>query len=170
MINRILPGIDHRYLAFRERAEIESYLLTVRQRRLALAELRGRTSVIADVVVSELKRRYPEFTRNRPQGFEKGRRDIALLTAFAGNAMFLGETESMDEQFTHWYRSILRSVHLSPGFMGDTFDAWLAGLRNELSDEAFILLMPAVKHLVGILSDLPAPVRNEDGQRLETIQ
>ena len=108
---------------------------------------------------------YPQFQRYHAQGFDKGVRDIELVTCMTANAMFLGEHETLDDMFTQWYWSILKALHISPQFMRDTFQQWRAALKAHLSEEAFLLMRPYAEHMSEKLSDLPVPVRDESGPR-----
>jgi hypothetical protein len=157
--------MDNRYLTARERADLSAYLATARVRRSALEEVRRTAVQVVDGVIADVRRMYPQFGKIRPQGFDKGHRDLVLLTHMAANAMFLGETDTIDAMFTHWYRSILKSVHVSPQFMADTFDLWRAHLERALSPDSFALLRPVVGHRTAVLSDNPGPPGDAVGER-----
>jgi hypothetical protein len=165
MISRTVLRYQTAYPTAEERAAIENYLATAKARRAALDDLRRGTVRIIDKVIVRMRAAYPQFARFHGQGFEKGHRDLVLLTNMAGNAMFLGEHDTLDDMFTEWYRTVLKAVHISPQFMKDTFAAWLDELRAGLSDESFALLRPHAEHLAAYLSQIPVPARDETGER-----
>lgn len=165
MIARILLRTDNRYPTARERAELSAYAATARARRAALQEVRSAAPRIVDDLISALKPMYPQFAAIRPQGFDKGHRDMVLVTHMAANAMFLGETETLDETFTVWYRSILKAVHVSPQFLVDSFALWRSALERHLSPDTYALLRPYTDHLASALADIPVPAQDETGQR-----
>ena len=165
MIARLLNRLDAAYPSADDRAAVDSYLATADARRAALDEVRRAAGPVAEQIIAGMRTKYPQFARHRTNGFEKGQRDMALLTNMAGNAMFLGEDDTLDDMFTHWYKTILKGVHMSPQFLRDTFDLWLAALRGQLSAGAFALLRPHAEHLAAVLSDVPVPARDETGPR-----
>jgi hypothetical protein len=165
VISRTLLRYDHRYPTAKERADLTGYLATARARRSALEEVRRSAVKVADDVIADVRRMYPQFGKIRPQGFDKGHRDVVLLTHMAANAMFLGETDTLDDMFTVWYRSILKAVHVSPQFLADTFDRWRASLGRNLSPDTFALLRSYTDHLAAALTDVPVPAADEVGDR-----
>ena len=165
VISRTLLRMDNRHLTAKERADLTGYLATTRARRSALEEIRRASVKIVDELMADIRRMYPQFGKIRPQGFDKGHRDMVLLTHMAANAMFLGETDTIDEMFTHWYKSILKSVHVSPQFLMDTFDRWRVSLERNLTPDTFALLRPYTDHLSATLTDVPVPARDEIGER-----
>lgn len=165
MISRTLLRMDSRYPTPKERADLTGYLATARARRSALEEVRRSAVKVVDDLMADVRRMYPQFGKIRPQGFDKGHRDMVLVTHMAANAMFLGETDTMDDMFTHWYRSILKSVHVSPQFLADSFGRWRASLERNLSPDTFALLRPYADHLSAVLTDVPVPAADEVGER-----
>jgi len=165
MLSRVLLRYQTPYPTASERAEIESYLATTKARRSALDEVRRTVVPIIDKVIARMRLAYPQFAKFHGQGFEKGHRDLVLLTNMAANAMFLGEHETLDDMFTEWYRIVLKAVHISPQFMKDTFTAWIEELKNSLSDEAFALMRPHAEHLSNYLTQIPVPAKDETGER-----
>jgi hypothetical protein len=157
--------LDNAYPSAQDRADIEAYLATAKARRAALGEVRRVAQTVCEEVIAQQRVLYPQFGRHRSAGFEKGLRDMILLTQMAANAMFLGEHDSLDDQFTVWFRTILKAVHVSPQFMRDTFRFWHQSLEKHLSPEAYALLRPHAEHLSETLSDLPVPARDETGPR-----
>jgi hypothetical protein len=168
MIARTVLRYRTPYPTAEERAEMENYLATAKARRAALDEVRRAVVPIIDKVIARMRAVYTQFAKFHPQGFEKGHRDLVLLTNMCANAMFLGEHDTLDDMFTEWYRTILKAVHISPQFMTDTFAAWLDELRAGLSDEAFALMRPHAEHLAAYLSQIPVPARDETGERRPT--
>jgi hypothetical protein len=165
MLTTVLNRLDAAYPSAEDRSRIENYLATVDGRRAALDEIRRQAGPVADKVMAGMRSRYPQFARHRPLGFEKGHRDMVLLTYMAGNAMFLGEHETLDDMFTHWYKTIIKAAHMSPQFMQDTFQLWHEHLRGLLSPAAWNLVRPHAEHLAELLTDLPVPARDETGER-----
>jgi Phycobilisome protein len=165
MLARIPLRYTSAYPTAAEREEIEGYLATVKARRAAHAEVRRVVQGVAEDVVDRMKQVYPQFARHRSAGFDKGKRDILLLTNMAANAMFLGDHDTLDDMFTHWYRTMIKGVHLPPQFMKDTFRFWLLSLEANLSAEAYSLLRPHAEHLADTLADVPVPARDEVGER-----
>ncbi|QJW97809.1 globin family protein [Frigoriglobus tundricola] len=165
MVSRTLLRMDSRYPTAKERSDLLTYLATARARRSALEEVRRAAVRVTDDLIANVRRMYPQFGKHRPQGFDKGHRDMVLLTHMAANAMFLGETDTIDDQFTHWYKTILKGVHLTPQFLVDTFALWRDSLERNLSPDTFVMLRPVVDHLSAALSDLPVPSGNEVGER-----
>jgi len=165
MISSCLHKIDNRYLKAKERSDLLAYVATARARRTALEEVRKKTGAAIDSMMGEIRKLYPQFMQYRPHGFDKGHRDMVLLTSMTANAMFLGETDTIDEQFTFWYRSILKAVHLTPQFLTDTFELWAAALKRQLSLDTYEMLEPFVQHMIEKLTDIPAPAKDEVGER-----
>jgi hypothetical protein len=165
MISNLLYKQKTPYLAVKERGEIENYIATTKARRGALDEVKKAAVPAMDRVIARMRAAYPQFAKYHVQGFEKGHRDMVLLTYMAANAMFLGEHLTLQDQFTEWYRTILKSVHMSPQFLKDTYTAWQEELGAGLSGEAWSLLRPTVEHLSGYLANIPVPVRDEIGER-----
>ncbi|WP_439621908.1 hypothetical protein [Gemmata sp.] len=165
MIATVLSRLDAAYPSAEDRSKIESYLATVEGRRAALDEVRHQAGPVADRVMAGIRARYPQFARYRPTGYDKGHRDMVLLSNMVGNATFLGEHESLDDMFTHWYKTILKAAHMSPQFMRDTFALWHEALKACLSPAAWGLVRPHAEHLAEILTDLPVPARDETGER-----
>jgi hypothetical protein len=165
MIANVLYRQRTPYPNAKDRSEIENYLATTKARRTSLDEVRRVTVPAIDKVIARMRAAYPQFARFHNQGFEKGHRDLVLLTNMAANAMFLGEHATLDDMFTEWYRTILKSVHVSPQFLKDTFTCWKQELEATLSDEAYALMRPHVEHLSSYLANIPVPVRDEIGER-----
>jgi hypothetical protein len=149
-----------------ERQQIENYLATVKVRRAALEEIRRVVTTVIDRVIQRMREAYPEFAKYHGHGFEKGHRDLVLLTNMTANAMFIGEYQTLDEMFTEWYRTILKAGHLSPFFVRDTFAVWREELQAALSDESYALLRPFAEHVSEYLTRIPVPPRDETGRRL----
>jgi hypothetical protein len=166
MISRIVLRPTAAYLTASERSDIENYLATAKARRAAVEEIRRQVVPVIDRVIARQRGMYPQFARFHPQGFEKGHRDLVLLTNMAANAMFLGEYDTLDDMFTEWYRTVLKGTHLAPQFLRDTFTHWLEELEAQLSDETFALLRPHAEHLATYLSNVPVPARDETGERV----
>jgi len=166
MISRTLLRMDNRYPKAKERSDLLTYVSSAGGRRIALEEVRRKTGVAIDEVMSEVRKMYPQFGQYRPRGFDKGHSDMCLLTAMTANAMFLGETDTVDDQFVYWYQSILKSVHLSPQFLADSFRLWKEALRRHLTSDSFKLMEPFVQHMIAVLSDIPDPAKDEVGERL----
>lgn len=165
MLTIVLNRLDAAYPSAEDRSRIEHYLATVDGRRAALDEIRRNADPVSDKVMAGIRARYPQFARYRPTGYDKGRRDMSILTYMVGNAMFLGEDESLDDMFTHWYKTILKAAHMSPQFMRDTFQLWQEAMRSLLSPAAWSLVRPHAEHLSDLVSDLPVPARDETGER-----
>jgi hypothetical protein len=165
MIPRALSRLDAAYPSADDRAAIEQYLATTESRRAALDEIRPLIGPVADYVVQGMQARYPQFARYRSTGFDKIHRDITMITALAGNAMFLAEDETTDDMFTVWFKTILKGAHGPPQFMRDGLGFWQDGLRTRLSPAAWGLLRPHVEHMTEVLTDLPVPARDEIGER-----
>ncbi len=165
MIMQMLRRLDNAYPTADDRAAVEGYLATVDDRRAALDEVKRVAGPVAEKVIAGMRDRYPQFARRRTNGFEKAQRDIGMLTQLAGNSMFMGEDETMDDMFTVWFQTILKGVHMSPQFMRDAFDLWLEHLRAMLPATAFSLLRPHAEHMAAVLTDLPVPARDETGAR-----
>ena len=169
MLSRILFRIDGRYPTSKERAEIESYLATAQARRAALEEVRERSSRAVDEMMVGIRRLYPQFGKHRPQGFDKGHRDMVLLTNMTANAMFLGETDTIDDMFTHWYVIILKAMHLTPQFLSDTYRLWGESLRANLTPPTYALIRPFVEHMTTNLTAVPVPANDEVGPRRAAV-
>ena len=165
MVSRTLLRMDNRYPTAKERADLQTYLATARARRSALEEVRRAAGPAVEEMMAGIRRMYPQFGQHRPHGFDKGHRDMVLLTHMAANAMFLGETDTLDDQFTHWYKTMLKGVHLTPQFLADTFGLWQDSLERKLSADTFALIRPVVEHLTAALTDLPVPAGDEVGER-----
>ncbi|MFO0798588.1 MAG: hypothetical protein U0804_14025 [Gemmataceae bacterium] len=165
MISRTLLHMDNRYPTAKERSDLQSYLATTRARRSALEEVRRSAVRVTDDLMADIRRMYPQFGKIRPQGFDKGHRDMVMLTHMTANAMFLGETDTTDDMFTHWYKTMLRGVHLTPQFLADTFAQWLASLERNLSPDTFALMRPFAEHMAAALTDVPVPAKDEVGER-----
>lgn len=165
MLSRTLLRMDNRYPTAKERSALQAYLATARARRSALEEVRRSAVKVIDDLMAGIRRMYPQFGKVRPQGFEKGHRDLVLLTHMAANAMFLGETDTLDDMFTHWYKTMIKGVHMSPQFLTDTFVLWRESLERNLSPDTFSLMRPPVEHLTAILTDIPVPATDETGER-----
>lgn len=165
MISLIVRRLDNAYPTAQDRAAIENYLATVKARRAALAEVRRVSVAVAEDTVERIKVLYPQFARYHAHGYEKGKRDMALLTNMVTNAMFLGEDETIDDMFTHWYKTIVKSVHMSRQFMQDTFRFWREALEARLSPDAFALVRPHAEHLSALVGDLPVLPHDEVGER-----
>lgn len=170
MISRIVLRSKTAYPTADERAAVENYLATVKARRAALDEVRRVAVPVIDKVIVRMRAMYPQFAKFHAQGFEKGHRDLVLLTSMCANAMFMGEHDTLHDMFTEWYRTVLKAVHVSPQFLKDTFAAWLDELRAGLSDESFALMRPHAEHLSEYLSQVPVPAKDETGERRATAQ
>lgn len=168
MISRIIFRLDNAYPTADDRSAIENYLATAETRRAALEEVRQAATVVPEKVVAGLRLRYPQFARLRSTGFDKVQRDMGMLTNMAGNAMFLGEHETLDHEFTIWFQTILKGAHVSPQFMRDGFQLWHENLRANMSPTAWGLLRPHAEHIAEVLSNLPIPARDETGERKAT--
>lgn len=166
MIARRALSYRTNYPTANDRAEIENYIATAKARRAALEEVRRVVVPTIDAVIARMRAAYPEFARFHAAGFEKGHRDLVLVTNMAANSMFLGEHQTYDEMFAEWYRKILKAVHISPQFLRDTFTAWIEELDLALSAETFALLKPHAQHLADYLTQVPVPAKDETGRRL----
>lgn len=166
MLARLVLEYQTPYPTSEERQQIENYLATVKARRTALEELRRTVTMVIDRVIQRMREAYPEFAKYHGNGFEKGHRDLVLLTNMTANAMFIGEYLTLDEMFTEWYRTILKASHLSPFFVRDTFTVWREELQAALSDESYALLRPFADHVAEYLCRIPVPPRDETGHRL----
>ncbi|QVL33761.1 hypothetical protein KIH39_07595 [Telmatocola sphagniphila] len=169
MLLSVMTKLDGRYLKSRERADLKAYIGTIRNRRTAYDEIRRKALPVAEGVIAEQRKRYPDFAKIRPQGFEKGTRDIHSLTNIAANMMLQEATEFYDSMFTEWYRTILKAVHMSPQFLQDTFKSWQVQLEVNLTADTHALLRPYVQHLTDFLLNVPVPVKDETGRRLAQI-
>lgn len=169
MISRTLLRMDNRYLTTKERADLTAYLATARVRRSALEEIRRNAVRVADDLMGSIRRMYPQFGRIRPLGYDKGHRDMVLLTHMAANAMFLGETDTLDDQFLVWYSTILKGVHMTPQFMTDTMTLWRDSLERALNPDVFALLRPVVEHISTRLTGIPETAKDEIGERLALV-
>ncbi|CAN5350923.1 allophycocyanin subunit alpha [soil metagenome] len=165
MITNIAFKAKSSYLNSRDRSDIENYLATTKARRAALDEVRRLTTPAVDKLINRMRAAYPQFTKFHNQAFEKGHRDMVLLTQMTANAMFLGEHDTLQDMFAEWYRTILKSVHMSPQFMNDTFTTWQEELQSTLSDESWSLMRPHVEYLSKYLTNVPVPARDETGER-----
>ncbi len=165
MISNIILRAKTPYPTAKDRTNIENFLATAKARRAAFDDIRRLVIPIIDQVIARMRQAYPQFAKFHGQGFEKGHRDMVLLTNMAANAMFLDDLDTLDDMFTEWYRTILKAVHLSPQFLKDTYNAWLEELEIHLPSEAFALLAPYARHLANTLVNIPVPARDETGER-----
>ena len=165
MIARLVLSYKTPYPTASERAEIENYLATVKARRVALDEVRRAVVPVIDNVIARMRAAYPQFAKFHAYGFEKGHRDLVLVTNMVANAMFHGEHHTLDEMFSEWYRTILKSVHISPQFLKDTFTVWLEELQLRLSEETYALMRPFAEHMRDYLIQVPVPAKDETGER-----
>jgi hypothetical protein len=166
MFLRLLPNLDLRYPSPQEKAELQAYVATLKRRRSALEEVRKIADTVAVEVTDEMHRRYPRVKAYHPHNIEKSKRDVGLLSNIAANCMFLGETDTYDDQFLVWYRTILKSVHLTPGFLRELFEVWEQRLAKHLTEEAWALLRPAAHHMATYLAQIPEPAVPEVGERV----
>ncbi|MEZ6140606.1 MAG: hypothetical protein R3B84_08550 [Zavarzinella sp.] len=166
MILPLIQKLDNRWPTQKEKADLQAYLSTTKSRRAALDEIVANADTVADSVVREIRAMYPQFSKFHGSGYEKGKRDVALLTNITANCMFLGESETIDHQFTIWYRTILKSVHVTPQFMADTLHSWQRHLDTALSSEAYSLMKPYIHHFIDLLTDFAVPARPEVGDRV----
>lgn len=165
MIAQMLLKPNASYLSARDRGEVENYLATVKARRAALDEVRRVASPAVDRLIARMRVAYPQFAKFHASGYEKMQRDLGMLTSMAANAMFLGEHDSLDDMFTEWFRTIMKSVHISPQILKDTYETWQDELRNALSEEAWVLMRPELEHITRFLINVPVPARDETGER-----
>jgi Phycobilisome protein len=166
MILNLMTRLDGRYLKSTERNEIKAFLVTLRPRRAAYDEIRQKIPKIVDGLIVEMRKAYPEFAKIRPQGFEKGARDMGTLTRFAANMMMFESNDYYDHMFTEWYRTILKSVHMSPQFLHDTFRIWHAEMEKHLTGDTCSKLRPYTQHLSTYLTEIPVPIKDETGRRV----
>lgn len=166
MIARIVLQSKTPYLTAQERAEIENYLATAKARRAALDDIRRHVGSIVEHTVARIRAMYPQMARFHQQGYEKTQRDLGMLTNLTANAMFLGEHETLDEMFTEWFRTILKSVHLTPQLLKDSYGIWIDEMREQLAEETFALIRPHAEHVADYLARIPVPARDEVGERV----
>lgn len=165
MISRIIYRLDNAYPSAEDKSAIEEYLATVDVRRAALEEIRPLATVVPEKVVAGLRARYPQFARMRTTGFDKIQRDLGMITNMTANAMLLGEHDTMDHEFTIWFQTIMKGVHVSPQFMLDGMLLWQDLIRNSISAGAWSLFRPHAEHVTEVLTSLPVPARDEIGER-----
>lgn len=166
MIFRTILQSRTPYLTAQERSDIDKYLADVKGRRSALEELRRNAGRIVDRSVTRIRAMYPMMGRFHNNGYEKTKRDMGLVTNLTTNAMFLGEHETLDEMFTEWFRTILKSVHLSPQLIADSYAIWIEEIRDAVSEETFALIRPHAEHVAAYLAQIPVPARDEVGERV----
>jgi len=165
MLARLVLSYKTPYPTASERAEIENYLATVKARRTALDEVRRVAVRVIDNVIARMRVAYPQFAKFHAYGYEKTHRDLGLITSLTANAMFLGEYETLDEMFTEWFRTIMKSVHISPQCLKDVYTAWIEELQANLSEDSFALLRPFAEHMRDYLIQVPVPAKDETGER-----
>jgi hypothetical protein len=166
MILATMTRLDSRYLNAKERTGIKAYLASMRARRTAYDEIRGATPKIVDALIVEMRKAYPQFVKIRPKGFEKGTRDMGLLTQIAANMMLFEDTEFYDHMFTEWFRTILKAVHVSPQFLLDTFKYWHQQMEKNLTPDCYSMVRPYTQHISDYLTNIPVPVKDETGRRI----
>lgn len=166
MICKLILQSKAPYLTAQERAEIESYLSTVKARRAALEEVRRNVGKIVERTVARIRTMYPQMARFHQNGYEKTQRDLGMITNLTANAMFLGEHETLDEMFTEWFRTIMKAVHLTPQLLKDSYGFWIDEMKAALSEECFALMRPHAEHVADYLTRIPVPARDEVGERV----
>lgn len=170
MISRVIYRLDNAYPSPEDRTAIEEYLATAEARRAALEEIRPLANIVPEKVVAGLRARYPQFARLRSTGFDKVQRDLGMITNMTANAMFLGEHETMDHEFTVWFQTILKGAHVSPQFMRDGMQLWQELIRSSISAGAWGLFRPHAEHVTEVLTNLPVPARDETGERKAAVE
>jgi hypothetical protein len=169
VITDLLLKMNQRYPTASERQRINDYLSGVSARMTALEEMRVTQKSIIAEVLTEYAKLYPRFKQYHPQGWDKIHRDMEMCVAFCGNAMLLAETDSMDNAWLIWFRTIMKSVHLTPQFMSDSFRLWDEVSRKQLSPATYELMKPYMDHIAQALCDIPEPARPEVGERREPV-
>lgn len=157
MLKRLILQMDERYPTATERREVLNYLSTARKRRKAIEELRKVSDSVADDVIAGMRRIYPELEKYKKYGFDKGRRDVQLLTHLTAHSMLLGEADTIDEQFLIWYYTIIRASKVTPLFMAETMRLWRDSLASRLTPDSFDLFKPFADHVSRVLTQLPDP-------------
>jgi hypothetical protein len=161
---QLRKAID-RYPTSDEIAKMSTYVSEVPDRAAALEELRKHKSAIVDEVCAAYEKLYPRFKQFHPHAWDKFRRDYEMMLCLCGNAMFVGETDTLREMWTRWFQTILKSLHFTPTFVRDLFVLWEKSMKRLLTPRSYELMLPAFEHIRDTLCDIPEPVRPEVGER-----
>jgi hypothetical protein len=162
----MIVQMDERYPSAQERQELLNYLSTARKRRNAVEEIRKVSGFVADDVVKGMRQLYPDLEKYKKFAFDKIQRDVQLLTHLTAHSMFLGESETIDDQFLIWFYTIFRAAKFTPLFVADALRIWLDGLEKRLSPDAFALYRPFAEHVVDVLTQIPDPAVPMVGPRV----
>ena len=169
MIADLLLRLPNRYPTAAERTRATDYLATVPARLAAFEELRVTQKAVIAEVIAEYAKLYPRFNQYHPAAWDKATRDMEHYVVFCANAVVLGETDALDNSWLHWFRTILKAVHMTPQFMHDAFRLWDAASKRQLSPATYALMKPVLDHMAKRLCDLPEPARAEVGDRREPL-
>ncbi len=165
MIHTLLRKCIDRYPTKTEISQVEEYVATVPKRIAALQELKAAQDKIIQDMFAEYQKLYPKFHTFRPYAWAKAMRDVGMTMALCANAMFIGETDILDETWTIWFRSIMKSVHMTPQFLRDNYALMDKHMRRHISPEAYGLIKPYLDHIADVMCAIPEPIRPEVGER-----
>lgn len=166
MLRRMIAQMDERYPFAQERQELLNYLVTARRRRNAVEEIRKISGAVAEDVVKGMRKLYPDLEKYKKFAFDKIQRDVQLLTHLTAHSMFLGESETIDDQFLIWFYTLFRAAKFTPLFIADAMRVWINSLEKRLTPDAFALYRPFAEHVAEVLTHVPDPAVPMVGPRV----
>lgn len=170
MLKSMIIQMDDRYPSAQERQELLNYLSTARKRRNAVEEIRKISGSVAEDVVVGMRKLYPDLEKFKKYAFDKIQRDVQLLTHLTAHSMFLGESDTIDDQFLIWFYTIFRAAKFTPLFVEDAMRIWLSSLQKRLTPDAFALYKPFAEHVAEVLTQIPDPALPMVGARVAAVK
>ena len=156
-LQELITSTDGRYFTLDEQKRILAFTTTLPQRFAAAAAVQQAEEAIVRRVVDQMRLAYPNLERFHESGWDKTNRDVQLALRYIAQAMVLDDIEGLKDRLLYWFRTILKSVSLTPGSIRDAYTWLREACRERLPADAFALMLPALDITIEILSDFPEP-------------
>lgn len=156
-IKKIINDSDSRYLTNGEMKDILAYTNSLPQRFKVAGLVEKHELEAVRHSIEKMKPRYPGYEKFHAKGWDRGARDLQLVTRYVVQSMVLDDATVMEDKLLYWMRTMLSGVDLTPQFIADAYELLMEGFRDKLPQDAFEMVEPFLARAREILSDIPEP-------------
>jgi hypothetical protein len=156
---KILNACDSRYLNKEETDALLAYTNSVPKRLAAAKAVEQKEREAVQWTLDELKKKYPNFAGQHDRGWEKGFRDMQLVTRYLVQGMLMDDLDVASEKLLYWMRTITACFGLTQQFHRDSYTLLRDAFKARLPADAYALMAPHFERTIEVLTDIPEPYK-----------
>src|ERR1700722_12713019 len=113
-MSKLLTSADGRYFTTKERQSVLAYAESLARRFRIADQVEQKEEAIIREVVTEMQKRYADFTKNHDQAWARVYRDTQLVLRADMQAMVCDDVTQLDDRMLYWMRTMFAANSFTP--------------------------------------------------------